>query len=139
MTIIVKFTYVIAFRDDKFVMVRHRDRAWEMPGGRLNKGENYEQAAVREFFEETGMSLDVIGKIRISKPGGKVFVGLARESLTEKPVEWNIVEVREFSELPKDLSFPEVEYRVMLAYARKLLEKYKKRKPISATATPLNQ
>jgi 8-oxo-dGTP diphosphatase len=139
MAIIVKFTYVIAFREDKFVMVRHRDRAWEMPGGRLMKGENYEQAAVREFFEETGMSLDVIGKIRISKPGGKVFVGLARESLTEKPVEWNIIEVREFSELPKDLSFPEVEYRVMLAYARKLLEKYKKRKPISATATPLNQ
>ena len=139
MAIIVKFTYVIAFRDEKFVMVRHRDRAWEMPGGRLMKGENYEQAAVREFFEETGMSLDVIGKIRISKPGGKVFVGLARESLTEKPVEWNIIEVREFSELPKDLSFPEVEYRVMLAYARKLLEKYKKRKPISATATPLNQ
>ena len=138
MAIIVKFTYVIAFRDEKFVMVRHRDRAWEMPGGRLMKGENYEQAAVREFFEETGMSLDVIGKIRITKPGGKVFVGLARESLTEKPVEWNIVEVREFSELPKDLSFPEVEYRAMLAYARKLLEKYKKRKSIGATATPLN-
>ena len=138
MAIIVKFTYVIAFRDEKFVMVRHRDRAWEMPGGRLMKGENYEQAAVREFFEETGMSLDVIGKIRITKPGGKVFVGLARESLTEKPVEWNIVEVREFSELPNDLSFPEVEYRAMLAYARKLLEKYKKRKSIGATATPLN-
>ena len=138
MAIIVKFTYVIAFRDDKFVMVRHRDRAWEMPGGRLMKGENYEQAAVREFFEETGMSLEVIGKIRISKPGGKVFVGLAGESLTGKPVEWNIIEVKEFSELPNDLSFPEVEYRVMLVYARRQLEKYKKRKPISATATPLN-
>jgi len=139
MTKIEKFTYVIAFRGDKFVMVRHKDRAWEMPGGRLMGGENYEQAAVREFFEETGMSLHIVGRIRISKPGGKVFVGLAREVLATKPVEWNIVEVKEFSELPKDLSFPEVEYRVMLAQALKLLEKYKKRKPISAPATPLNQ
>lgn len=139
MALIEKFTYVIAFRDDKFVMARHRDRAWEMPGGRLKRGENHEQAAVREFFEETGMSLEIIGKIRLSKPGGKVFVGLAREALAGKPVEWNIVEVKEFLELPDDLSFPEVEYRVMLAHARRLLEKYKKRKPISASATPLNQ
>jgi 8-oxo-dGTP diphosphatase len=139
MAMLEKFTYVIAFKGDKFVMVRHRDRAWEMPGGRLNRGEDHEQAAVREFFEETGMSLDIIGKIRISKPGGKVFVGLAREALTGKPIEWNIVEVGEFTELPKNLSFPEVEYRVMLAHGRKLLEKYKKRKPISDSATPLNQ
>lgn len=139
MKIIEKFTYVIAFKDDKFVMVRHKDRAWEMPGGRLYPGETHEQAAVREFFEETGMSLEIISKIRISKPGGKVFVGLARESLAAKPLEWNIVEVKEFTELPIDLSFPEVEYRAMLAHARRLLEKYKKRKPISASATPLNQ
>jgi 8-oxo-dGTP diphosphatase len=110
MKTIEKFTYVIAFRGEKFVMVRHKDRAWEMPGGRLNPGEDHEQAAVREFFEETGMSLDIIGKIRISKPGGKVFVGLAREPLAGKPIEWNIAEVGEFSELPNDLSFPEVEY-----------------------------
>ena len=139
MALIEKFTYVIAFKGDRFVMVRHKDRAWEMPGGRLEKGEDFEQAAIREFFEETGMSLEIIGKMRATKPGGKVFVGVARESLSSKPVEWNIVEVREFSELPEELSFPEVEYKLMLAQARRLLEKYKKKKPISGTATPLDQ
>ena len=68
-----KFTYVIAFDGDKFVMVRHRDRKWEMPGGRLLKGENFEQAAVREFFEETGMSLEIIGRIRIAKPARQLI------------------------------------------------------------------
>lgn len=137
MAVIEKFAYVIAFKGDRFIMVRHRDRAWEMPGGRLVKGENHEQAAIREFFEETGMSLEIIGRIRIAKPGGKVFVGLAREMLAQKPVEWNIVEVGEFSELPNDLSFSHVEYRAMLAHARKRLESFKKRKGIGGPATPL--
>ncbi len=139
MALIEKFAYVIAFKGDKFVMVRHRDRAWEMPGGRLEKGEDFEQAAIREFFEETGMSLEIIGKMRATKPGGKVFVGIARETLTSKPAEWNITAVEEFSELPAELSFPEVEYRILLAHARRLLEKYKKKKPIGDSATPLDQ
>ena len=45
MALIEKFAYVIAFKGDKFVMVRHKERAWEMPGGRLQRGEDFEQAA----------------------------------------------------------------------------------------------
>jgi len=131
-----RFAYVIAFDGDKFVMVRHRDRAWEMPGGRLAKGETHEQAAVREFFEETGMTLDVIGEMRAEKPGGKVFVGLVRDKLA-KATEWNIVEVKEFSELPRDLSFPLVEYEAMLAQARRLVEIFKRGKNIDGSASPL--
>ena len=132
-----KFTYVIAFDGDKFVMVRHRDRKWEMPGGRLLKGENFEQAAVREFFEETGMSLEIIGRIRIAKPGGKVFVGLVRDKLTGRPSEYNIAEVKEFTDLPSELSFPLVEYRAMLAQARHILETFKREKNIDGSASPL--
>ena len=132
-----KFTYVIAFNGDKFVMVRHRDRKWEMPGGKLFKGENHEQAAVREFFEETGMSLEIIGCIRIAKPGGKVFVGLVRDKLTGRPSGYNIAEVREFTDLPSELSFPLVEYRAMLAQAKRLLETFKRGKNIDGSASPL--
>ena len=134
-----KFTYVIAFNGDKFVMVRHRDRAWEMPGGRLLKGETHEQAAVREFFEETGMSLELIGSIRIARPGGKVFVGLVRGRLTEKYTDYNIVEVKEFSELPDLLSFPLVEYETMLVQARRIVETFKRGKNIDGSASPLNK
>lgn len=132
-----KFTYVVAFNGDKFVMVRHKDREWEMPGGRLLKGENFEQAAVREFFEETGMSLEIIGRIRIAKPGGKVFVGLVRDKLTGRPSEYNIAEVKEFTDLPSELSFPLVEYRAMLAQARHILETFKREKNIDGSASPL--
>lgn len=134
-----KFSYVIAFKGGKFIMVRHRERAWEMPGGRLAKGENFEQAAVREFFEETGMSVEIIGHFREPRPWGRVFVGLAREALIEKPAEYNISEVKEFDELPSDLSFPEVEYRAMLAKSRLILQSFKKRKGIIGSASPLNQ
>jgi 8-oxo-dGTP diphosphatase len=129
-----KFVYVIAFNGDKFVMVRHRERAWEMPGGRLLKGETHEQAAVREFFEETGMSLELVGSIRIAKPGGKVFVGLVRGKLTEKYTDYNIVEVKEFTELPVLLSFPLVEYEMMLVQARRIVETFKRGKNIDGSA-----
>jgi len=134
-----KFVYVIAFNGDRFVMVRHRERAWEMPGGRLLKGETHEQAAVREFFEETGMSLEIIGSIRIARPGGKVFVGLVRGKLSDKCTDYNIVEVKEFSELPDLLSFPLVEYEMMLVQAKRIVETFKRGKNIDGSASPLNK
>jgi 8-oxo-dGTP diphosphatase len=134
-----KFVYVIAFNGDRFVMVRHRERAWEMPGGRLLKGETHEQAAVREFFEETGMSLEIIGSIRIARPGGKVFVGLVRGKLSDKYTDYNIVEVKEFSELPDLLSFPLVEYEMMLVQAKHIVETFKRGKNIDGSASPLNK
>ncbi|MBU0684693.1 MAG: NUDIX domain-containing protein [Thermoplasmatota archaeon] len=134
-----RFAYVIAFNGDKFVMVRHRERAWEMPGGRLVKCETHEQAAVREFFEETGMSLELIGSIRIAKPGGKVFVGLVRGKLSKEHTEYNIVEVKEFTELPDLLSFPLVEYEMMLVQARMIVETFKRGNNIDGSASPLNK
>jgi len=131
-----RFVYVIAFEGDKFIMVRHRSRAWEMPGGRLRKGETHEQAAVREFFEETGMSLELVGPIKIDLKGGKVFAGIVSARLVERPSEYNIAEVREFQELPDDLSFPLVEYAPLLERARVLVETFKRGKNIDAPASP---
>ncbi|MBN1678202.1 MAG: NUDIX domain-containing protein [Candidatus Thermoplasmatota archaeon] len=131
-----RFVYVIAFEGDKFVMVRHRSRAWEMPGGRLLKGETYEQAAVREFFEETGMSLHITGEIGKDVKGGRVFVGLVNGRLSNRPSESNIAEVRDFSELPNELSFPLVEYETMLERAKIIVETFKRGKNIDASASP---
>ncbi len=43
--------------DDVEVVVIHRDRYgdWTFPKGKLDPGETWEQAAVREVFEETGI------------------------------------------------------------------------------------
>jgi len=135
-----RFVYVIAFEGDKFIMVKHRDRAWEMPGGRLLKGESHEQAAVREFFEETGMSLQLVGPVKVDLKGGRVFAGIVNARIVDHPSEYNIVEVRGFTELPELLSFPLVEYEPLLARARVMVETFKRGKnidaPIDAPASP---
>jgi 8-oxo-dGTP diphosphatase len=33
---------------------------WATPGGEVDKGETFEQAAVRELFEETGIKIDAV-------------------------------------------------------------------------------
>lgn len=117
------FAYAIAFEGDSFVMVRHRARAWEMPGGRLEPGETHEQAAVREFAEETGMVLEPVGSLEVE--GGKVIVGLVHSRCCSPAPSEEISEVRLFSELPEELSFPLVEYRGMLIQARRVVETFR--------------
>lgn len=134
-----RFAYVIAFKDDSFLMVKHKTRKWEMPGGRVKEGESYEDAARREFLEETGAPLmNIIGEIKIDREEGRVFVGFAgRRTNCELSAE--IAEVKEFRELPRELSFPLVEYQTMLADARLTVERFKKKKAIVRTASPLNK
>ncbi len=44
-----------AFGDmDAWLMVRHVERGWELPGGAIRKGEAVDEVALRELFEETG-------------------------------------------------------------------------------------
>ena len=122
------FAYAIAFQGDMFVMVRHRARAWEMPGGRLEPGETHEQAAVREFSEETGMALEPVGELEVE--GGRVIVGLVHSRCCSPAPPAEISEVRLFRELPGELSFPLVEYEEMLVQAKQVVETFKRGKII---------
>jgi 8-oxo-dGTP diphosphatase len=115
----VSYVYVIAFKDDRFLMVRHARRAWEMPGGKLESGEDPETGAVREFREETGYHVHSL-KILEREEGGIVYLGIVGENLSSTPNMEEIAEVRLFDELPEDLSFPLVEYQRMLATARRM-------------------
>ena len=112
------YVYVIAFRGDEFLMVRHARRSWEMPGGKVNPGESPEAAAVREFHEETGYD---VGSLRVLEVEGKglVYSGIVGKKLAITPDAHEIAGVGFFQELPKELSFPLVEYTRMLDAAKR--------------------
>ena len=74
-----------AFGDmDAWLMVRHVERGWELPGGAIRKGEAVDEAALRELFEETG-------KLGIAKAidndlidgGSVVFVEVQGEAIPD--------------------------------------------------------
>ena len=114
---------VIAKMDGKFVLVRHTPESrgnahhyWAFHGGGVEHGEDFEEAAIREFKEETGLDVEVTGLFSVHEhvarsPRGSqlvfyvaTFKGkvVGGEMRPEKPNE--ISQIRLFEELPeKDL------------------------------------
>ncbi len=40
---------------EPWIMVLNKNRGWELPGGEILEGEEYDVAALRELYEETGL------------------------------------------------------------------------------------
>lgn len=60
---------VVCWRGDEVLLIR-RGRAphlgeWSIPGGKVNRGEGLEAAALRELFEETGVEAEISGLLAI--------------------------------------------------------------------------
>ena len=106
--------YCVALRGDKFIMVFNPKRAgWEMPGGKEESGESDLEAAKREFLEETGREVHVIGCTDVD--GVSVFAGEVGEIIGEGEMECCL-----FEDLPEPLSFPRVEYLPLILWARRV-------------------
>ena len=110
-------TYVIlgARYREKWIFVRHRERqSWEMPAGHIEAGEDPDSAAERELYEETGAGdalLKVISDYLVidgnRQAYGRLYLAEVKE-LGELP-EHEIAEIRLSAELPKQLTYPEVQ------------------------------
>jgi 8-oxo-dGTP pyrophosphatase MutT (NUDIX family) len=116
-----EYTVIVAVRNGhggkQFLMVNHRDRGWELPGGKLEPNEGPVHCALREFREETGHLLaqpHFVAKLK--KPNGTcyIFTGTLGAEV-ENDAEDAIDGMEWFDRLPRDqrLAFPDDLYEEM--------------------------
>ena len=108
--------YTAAFRDGMFLMVYNAKRkGWEMPGGHIEPGETPEKAAEREFLEESGYAVTILGKKELDDCW--VCAGTVGEKKRAGEMRANL-----FPELPGELAFGRDEYVGVIAWARSVLK-----------------
>jgi 8-oxo-dGTP diphosphatase len=71
-----KHVWVICRYRDQWLLTSHSRRGLEFPGGKVEKGEKPEAAAIREVKEETGgnvSSIQYIGQYKVSGKGKTII------------------------------------------------------------------
>ena len=60
------------FQGNEMLLIQHRQRGWDLPGGHRKSGETFRRTLAREVWEEGGVLLDTarfIGAVRITNHG----------------------------------------------------------------------
>lgn len=66
----------ICFIDGKVILLKNERNEWDLPGGKLGRGEKVEEALVREMKEELGIEIAIVKLIgvRTARIQGKIDV-----------------------------------------------------------------
>ncbi|MFD0675193.1 NUDIX domain-containing protein [Cohnella sp. GCM10027633] len=120
-----KYVVIIAKYKNQYILIRNKSRlVWELPGGKIEKGEEVIEAASRELYEETGALVFNLSEIGIYQMNGEYGVVLEAEveELGELP-EFEIAEIRLVQVIPKGLNYGEIYYQILEKYQE--VKKYK--------------
>ena len=106
----------MAFSGDDFLMVFNKKRGgWEMPGGSIEEGESPEEAAKREFLEEAGYGIRIIGMRDLGHC--RVCACLLLDKLSDT----REMDSKLFSEVPPNTAFEKTEYDIVVPWARSVV------------------
>lgn len=98
---------IVCKYNNKWVFCKHRERdTWEIPGGHIEEGESWGEAAKRELYEETGaVKFDIkpVCLYSISKYGILCYATI--EELKELP-ESEIEKIGFFDDIPENMTYP---------------------------------
>jgi 8-oxo-dGTP diphosphatase len=112
---------VFVWRDGRFIMGQrlgsHGANTWSVPGGHLEFGESWEDCAIREVKEETGMTVDKVRLVALTndifEKDNKHYITIwvdcdwmKNEPEITEPDKWINQEWRTFKTLPSPLFEP---------------------------------
>ena len=114
-----KFAVISAFYQGKWIFVKHKKRdTWEIPGGHRELGEDINDTAKRELFEESGaIDFDIkpicdylcdysFAEDKVSSYGRLFYAEI--KALGDLP-ESEIGKIELFDALPEKLTYPEIQ------------------------------
>ncbi|WLD92463.1 RNA deprotection pyrophosphohydrolase [Alkalihalobacillus sp. AL-G] len=113
-----KHVWVICQFKGQWLLTEHPRRGIEFPGGKVEKGETADDAAVREVYEETGATVDVLtylGQYRVKGKGGTIIKNIYFATIEKMKVKAHYFETNGplmMKQLPS--SFKENKYSFMM-------------------------
>jgi len=120
-----KYTRVVCVckYKDKFVFSYNKKNGWEIPGGYIEQGETWQDAAKREMYEETGATKIKLEPVCVYKI--RTFALLCYceiLELEELSQEYEMSKIMLSDGLPDNLTFPEA-FKLYFDIIKKYLNK----------------
>jgi len=109
---LLEYAVIVTRYNNHWILVKHINRlTWEIPGGKREKNEKIIETATRELSEETGaidFDIEQICVYSVNRNEEKSYGLLCYSEVVKfgNELENEIGELKEFDELPSDLTYP---------------------------------